>query len=472
VATRRDQLQSYQFLMQRVISAFVMRETDPAQSPLRRGIGAAFGGIMVAVIVGAVFGVYGLLTKVGTDNWKVDGAVVVEKETGATFVYLSGVLHPTLNYTSALLAAGRAGQQAVRVSSNSLAGVPRGITVGIPNAPTSLPPANKTIGMPWTMCSGSGTDNSGRTATTVTLAAGRAPTGAQVLTSTQGLLVKDSASGSVYLVWNSHRYALHHAATVVQALFSATATPVPVGSAWLNTVPAGADIDTINFPNPGTPSPAVPDHRIGDVLAAPTGSTTSYFLVLGDGIEPITPLQKAILGGQYQVNPQPFTVAAYNGAAHSHQVPQPTGDAAPPQSPPTLAQPVGTDLVCARFDDAGKPPGITTGGAVAQLDTAVPTGSRSPTGAVLADRVLVPAGRVAVVRVLPSQDADAGAYYLVTDQGIRYAVPSETVLSVLGYDPNRAVGVPSTLVARIPAGPTLDPAAALQPTHAAATPGG
>ena len=71
MATRRDQLQSYQFLTQRVISAFVMRETDPPQSPLRRGIGAVFAGVMVAVIVGAVFGVYGLLTKVGSNNWKV-----------------------------------------------------------------------------------------------------------------------------------------------------------------------------------------------------------------------------------------------------------------------------------------------------------------------------------------------------------------------------------------------------------------
>ncbi|MEN3308214.1 MAG: hypothetical protein V7603_4416, partial [Micromonosporaceae bacterium] len=40
MASRRDQLQSYQFLIHRVISALVMRETDPAESPLRRGVGA------------------------------------------------------------------------------------------------------------------------------------------------------------------------------------------------------------------------------------------------------------------------------------------------------------------------------------------------------------------------------------------------------------------------------------------------
>ena len=42
MASRRDQLQSYQFLVHRTISAFVMRQTDPATSPLRRGVGAVF----------------------------------------------------------------------------------------------------------------------------------------------------------------------------------------------------------------------------------------------------------------------------------------------------------------------------------------------------------------------------------------------------------------------------------------------
>ena len=94
MATRRDQLHSYQFMNQRVISAFVMRETDPAQSPLRRGIGALFGGLMIAILIGAGFGVYGILTKVGTDQWKTDGSVVVERESGASFVYLGGRLNP------------------------------------------------------------------------------------------------------------------------------------------------------------------------------------------------------------------------------------------------------------------------------------------------------------------------------------------------------------------------------------------
>ena len=86
MASRRDQLQAYQFMTQRVLSAFVMRETDPAQSPLRRGVGAVFAGLMIAVMVGAGFGVVGIVTKTGSNNWRTDGAVVIEKETGASFL--------------------------------------------------------------------------------------------------------------------------------------------------------------------------------------------------------------------------------------------------------------------------------------------------------------------------------------------------------------------------------------------------
>jgi type VII secretion protein EccB len=177
MATRRDQLQSYQFLTQRVISAFVMRETDPAQSPLRRGIGAVFAGIMITVLVAAGFGVYGILTKVGTTRWKADGSVVVEKESGASFVYFGGVLHPTLNYASAMLAAGRTSPAVFRVSGESLAGVPRGVMVGIPGAPNALPAPRHRLALPWTICAAPDPGSSDRGANVVTLAVGTAPSG-------------------------------------------------------------------------------------------------------------------------------------------------------------------------------------------------------------------------------------------------------------------------------------------------------
>ena len=45
--SRQDQLHSYQFMVQRVVAALVMRETDPAQSPFRRAAGASLASVLV-----------------------------------------------------------------------------------------------------------------------------------------------------------------------------------------------------------------------------------------------------------------------------------------------------------------------------------------------------------------------------------------------------------------------------------------
>ncbi|MBO4209861.1 type VII secretion protein EccB, partial [Micromonospora echinofusca] len=327
MATRRDQLQSYQFMTQRVISALVMRETDPQQSPLRRGIGAVFGGLMVAVLVAAGFGIYGILTKVGSGKWKVSGSVVIEKETGASFVYLDGVLHPTLNYASAMLAAGRPNPQVFRVAGNSLGTVPRGTTVGIAGAPDSLPTAKSRVGLPWTVCATPGTDSSGRGTSTVALAVARVPAGGRQL-GDEGLLVSDATQGMTYLVWQGRRHLVQESRTVVPALFGAV-NPTPAGTAWLNALPAGVDIEAIRFPDRGERSPAVPGQKIGDILLATTASGPQHYLVLDDGLAPVTPVQVAILRAGQPVEPTPATMAEVTAAPKSARRRQPAGQAPP-----------------------------------------------------------------------------------------------------------------------------------------------
>src|SRR6476469_9078360 len=81
MAAKRDQLHAYQFLVQRVVSALVTRETDPEQPPFRRPVHAAFGGIAVAVVALAAVGVYGMLNPGGNQTVADGRKVVVEKET-------------------------------------------------------------------------------------------------------------------------------------------------------------------------------------------------------------------------------------------------------------------------------------------------------------------------------------------------------------------------------------------------------
>jgi hypothetical protein len=76
---------------------------------------------------------------------------------------------------------------------------------------------------------------------------------------------------------------------------------------------------------------------------------------------------------------------------------------------------------------------------------------------------MVDAGRGAVVEAMASPDATSGTLVLVTDLGIRYVVPSREALAALGYGTAQPVRLPALLVARLPEGPALDPAAAAQP---------
>jgi type VII secretion protein EccB len=438
---------------QRVISAFVMRETDPAQSPLRRGVGALFGGLMVAVLVAATFGIIGIMTRVGTDQWKSDGSVVVERESGASFVFLRGKLNPALNFASAKLAAGRPNPQVFRVAAKSLAEVPRGITIGIPGAPASLPEATQQAGLPWTMCT-----VPGRQPPSVLLAGTSGPAASDL--NDRGLLVKDATHDVDFLVWHGLKYLLQDSRTTVPALFGAVEA-TRVGTAWLDALPAGVDIAAIDVDGRDAPSGTVPDHRNGDVLTTKTGSGDQFYLVLDDGLAPITPLQQAVLNARFPATPTPITINAATQIPVSTRLNGQDALTQAPATPPRLATANPGETICAVTHNAAKPPSMSIGGSPAGFAGAVPTSAATATGRALADAVLVPAGRYELVRVPGS-----GGYTVLTDAGVRHAVPDANALAMLGYAPAAAISVPTALVNRIPAGVTLDPAAATKPAVA------
>ncbi|MBO0867000.1 MAG: type VII secretion protein EccB [Micromonosporaceae bacterium] len=464
MATRRDQLQSYQFLTQRVISAFVMRETDPAQSPLRRGIGAVFAGLMIGVLVAAGFGVYGLLTKIGSGDWKVDGAVVVEKESGAAYVYNQGTLYPAINYTSALLAAGgnkTAPPQIFKTSAASLRGVHRGPTIGIVYAPNSLPSGKNTIGAPWSLCS-----IIIPPVRQTVLIVGGGPSGdtTKLTTGTTGQGLMVSGPGGTFLVWNGRKYHIKDANSVLSTLYP-TASVASVGAAWLNGLQLGQEIATPTAPDTGNPSPKVPGHNAGDLVYRDTPDGRQYYLVYDDGLATLTDLQRQLVAATE--NPQPIKSTEVTAAGRSSQLPAPGLDQAPPPSPPHLQQPTAsTDPLCIQqSSNVVGSPDVLVGGTVTDAQRGTPTVAQSAEGGALADWVYVPAGKVAVIQALASPTAPSGPLYLVTDTGQRYLVPSLDVLKVLGFQQNQVVQMPFNLVSRIPAGPTLDPGAAAKPVN-------
>ncbi len=475
MASRRDQLHSYQFSVQRLVSALVMRDPYAEASPFRRVAGSAFGGIMITLLVISGFGIYGLFRPGGNQSWQHENTVVVEEESGAVYVYRQHLLYPAVNLTSALLIAGGTGSDTVAtVSRGSLAHTPRGNTLGIPNAPASLPDASDVVGAPWTLCSQLHRNAAGYQENRTVLVVGRKPAGGRTLVGDSGLLVKDAKSGVPYLIWHQHRYAIDKPDTVLPALGWKLKNKLTVGPAWLTALPAGGNIGPIPVGSRGRTSTAVRDALIGEVYQVHAAGSTQYYVAEADALAPITALQAAILLGDPDTNsayrnadPTAVDLApSVANAAHQDQSLLAGGATAPPRSPPHHLVDPGTDAaVCAAYRAAKGPPQVLYDATVPVPDNGSNTRRRTEDGTALADRVVVPPGHLAIVEAVAGPRAHDGGLNLVTDLGYRYPVPSRDVLSALGYPKAEVLTLPGSLVARIPAGPALDPAAARKPVQ-------
>jgi type VII secretion protein EccB len=472
VQSRRDQVHSYQFFLHRVVSGLVARESDPAELPFRRLGGAALGSFMVAVAALAAVGVYGVIRGGGNTSWKTGEAVVVERESGTRYVFLDGRLHPVVNFTSARLILQR--PAAVKlVSAKSLSGVPRGASLGIPDAPDSLPDAAALLGAGWSVGTGMSTDASGGRAPVTTLAVARAPRGGDSLGLEHGLLVRDAAQ--LHLVWHGHRFAIATAFTepVLRALGASADRAVPVAPAFLDALPRGAPLGPVRVDNPGGPTIAfgrTVEVLTGQVVEAPAGT---FYLVRAGELEQLTPLQKDVVLADTVTTKaypkgEPGVVAVSTALVAAAKVrarpgPDPSD---PPDRRPELVVPGPDDFrdgaVCSWFEPGRFVPVVRLGarpGTGGWLDTP----RRGNGGKLLADQVLIEPGKAVLVEALSAPDAPRGSLHLVNDLGDRFGLAYDDVAAMLGYARDRAVRLPTALLDRLPAGSSLDPNAAKLP---------
>ncbi|HEV2088710.1 MAG TPA: type VII secretion protein EccB [Cryptosporangiaceae bacterium] len=485
MASRRDQLQSYQFLVQRVVSAMVLHETDPVQSPLRRLTGAVFASVMVAVIALAAVGVYGLVKRGGNERWKNGDAIVVEKETGTRYVFRleqgeepgskKRLLHPVSNFASAALIVGST--EVIQVSRNSLLDIPRGPRIGIRDAPDALPDPGRLKGAPWTLCSEPELNVAGETISQTLLAVGEAPSrGIRIPRNSNGaILVRDIDLGTLHLVWRSHRYPISRAneRAVLFGLDLLQLNPpqVKVGTAWLSALPTGQALAPLAVPGRGGASSAAPGRQVGQILLHGRDDTGSYYLVLPERVREITRVQaRTTLTATRSDAVKVSSSEAATLLDRAEDRPPPS-DTDPPADPKLLEMadvrnPSST--LCASFFDGGSVPQISYQALVLGTELAVATERRDPAGNVFADRVKVQAGYGAIVVALASPDADPkrSPVFLVTDLGRRYPIADPEVQKILEYGNVEPTPMPFSLVERIPPGDALDPDLANRPVSA------
>ncbi len=449
--TRREQVQAHRFVTRRIVSALLSGEPESPDLPMRRVALAVFGSVMVAAIVLAVVGIYGLLNPGG--QRPAANTLLLERETGAKYLYLQGRLHPVLNYTSARLILGEANPPVRTMSAKSLLDVPRGRPVGIADAPETLPNRKDLLGLPWSVCSAPRSPSSVQTASHVF--AGQVPPGGASL-GEQGLLVSAGAAGT-FLLWHDHRLRVR-SNTTITAMEWAGVPAVAVGEAFLNAVPAGPDLAPPPLAGVGSIAPRQvngTNATVGQLFRA----GGQHYVMLSTGLAPIGEVMHRLLLATGRPATEISTQEA--GRVLTEGRIEPEGfPAAIPQL--RVDRPV---MACAAYRGSGEraQPQITTEvyaqvASGMSLDDTAPPSVPGSDGVLTADRVTLPGGRAALVSTL--QESASGNIFLVTDQGLKYPLPrakSDQVLASLGYAGVAPTAVPASILALVPTSASLDP---------------
>ncbi len=224
--TTRLHVSGYRFLVRRMEHALVRGDTRMLDDPMRaQSISLAVGGILAAVIV-AVSAVLALVRPAGEVG---DAAIVVVRDSGATYVRIGDVLHPVFNMASARLIAGAPADPRM-IDQRAADSAHRGPQLGIPGAPENISTPLTAEESRWTVCDDAGGD-------TVVIAGRVADT---AVASGSGVLVRprDGGAAATYLLYGSRRARvdLRHPA-VVRALRLDGIAPQPISASILSAIP-------------------------------------------------------------------------------------------------------------------------------------------------------------------------------------------------------------------------------------------
>ena len=138
-------------MQRRVRTALLDTDPDTNDAPLSRMGAATYAGIMVAILVLAGAGIYGIFNRGGSVAWKKPGTLITERETSRQFVYIHKTLYQVQNVTSAQLVLGPS-MTILDVAHNSLRNTRHGGIIGIRGAPEDTPKPKDVAGSTWSVC--------------------------------------------------------------------------------------------------------------------------------------------------------------------------------------------------------------------------------------------------------------------------------------------------------------------------------
>lgn len=467
--TTRWQVSGYRFLVRRMEHALVRRDVRMLHDPMRSQSRAFAVGLVLGIIVLAGCGVLALLKPQGSIG---DNKILMGKDTGEVYAVIDGVVHPALNLASARLAVGDPADPE-SVEESKLSEKPRGALIGIPGAPSNLKFDKSGNGRPWTICDALTNDGSRDLTTTVIADDPALGPKAGALGSDKALLVQ--GRDAAYLVYDTHRARVDmNDPTVTEALGVRGMTPRPISAGLLNAIPEVLPIVPPHITDPGgTPSYALNDHRIGDVVHVDTKNQS--YVVLRDGLQPISPLTADIIRNSNPTASENPEISQFDStqAPVSNKLPVQQY----PTDKPTIVDAKDQPIACMSWKPIAGADDKSDGGKRAELSVlagrslpipddakTTPLAQADGSGSEVDAFYSTPGSGffVQTTGIAPdSQRRDS--MFFVADTGVRYGIKDADAQKALGMDEKNAKPEPAPyqIVGLLAAGPTLGREAAM-----------
>ncbi|WJY67359.1 type VII secretion protein EccB [Corynebacterium auris] len=409
--TTRAQVTGHRFMRRRVEHGLVFGDIRMIHDPLATRRRALILGV-VAVALGVAAAALVAWLEPSPDP---GDALILRDASGNLYVRVDGTVHPVTNLASARLAAGAA-EEPARVGQEHLVGMPRGVPIGIGDAPSAFAAAD-TPDLRWSACEQAGE---------VTVLA--VEEGASPRAFAPGAAVLAAVGGSEWVVTAQGR----------------TLLPNPDSAAGrIVRRRLGIDAATPRWQPPAQLLGALREHPpfalpspLPEVL---TAGEESWLVTPDGGVQGLTPTQRDVLadaGAAVRAVPR-GEIATHPDAANPVDVRLPT---APPRWLDPAAGPVCVD---------------ETRGAAEAGEALAAGRTRLSGGSVAAYFTGLPAGSVAV---------DTGhGYHAVSLHGLRHEAQGREALEMVGAVHEEKV--PWEILSLLPAGSELSREAALTATY-------
>jgi type VII secretion protein EccB len=517
VATRKDQLDAFNFARRRMVANLVVPTATGSDEGAPRPVKTFASSIILSALAVVAVMVIGVFKPSAPNGW--EGGLAVDSSTGAAYVTQNKELHAVYNITSARLILGKNFSKydvpdATLNSSNVSIGSP----VGILGAPEDEPSASSMNLTQWSYCQNERQANGAVTSGGQNyLEIGYAPSSSTSLwtsNSAQALIVHDNAE-NVYLIDGNYKYEIGNdqsQQTYVQSILTAVnqgrsltnpdTTGFWVSDAWLSVFSSGAPLTfpkLANLNGSVNASSQQPGTKVGQYGQVDSATTADGAVQTEHGVMPLSPFAYYLYEANSELNQNhvaqlqssQLTQSAIN-EANSGGTPNPVTEFEPntygsnwPKLPPSLGSSVETSSPTAANICVGYNGQIVDG--VPQLSTW--TSATLPYGTVGTSFGVTQSGgglEAGVVLVKPGsgliaqQSSGTGTEFLIEDSGFRYPLGSGVVavsgatptasstgtsqsvsaITQLGYDSVSPEKVPPGWVSLLQGGAELNPATA------------